>query len=159
MTEHYREQVNAPLWARGSLLAAFTLTAGLLAVQTLTHSAIGQNPAPNSVLFTLSAIFGVVYMLFHKLSINIDARGVQLRYGLMQRKIPYIDIERVELSRIGVVDYGGISHSSGGDKAYSIRSGEAVKLVTRSSGLVLFTPQEPRRVMSLINEIGSLPQL
>ena len=148
MTEHYREQVNAPLWARGSLLAAFTLTTALMSMQTLTNSSIGHDPAPNSVLFTLSAFFGVIYVLFHRLSIDLEDSGVQLRYGLMQRKIPYIDIERVELSRIGVVNYRGMSQSSRGDKAYSIRSGEAVRLVTRSSGAVLFTPKEPRPLVT-----------
>ena len=157
MTGLYREQVYAPLWARGTLLAAFTMTAGLYIAQTLTGTMIGENPAPNTVLITLSLLFGGIYIVFHRLQIELDYRGVKLSYGLMQRNIPYLDIERVELSNIGVMEYGGLGYKQNhrGDVAYSVRKGEAVKLVTRSSGPVLFTPQEPRRVVSLINEMGS----
>jgi len=157
MTGLYREQVYAPLWARGTLLAAFTMTTGLYIAQTLTGTMIGENPAPNTVLLTLSALFGGIYLIFHRLRIELDYRGVKLSYGLMTRTIPYIDIERVELSNIGIMEYGGIGYKQNqrGDVAYSVRRGEAVKLVTRSKGPVLFTPQEPRRVVSLINEMGS----
>jgi len=116
-----------------------------------------RNPAPNTVLLTLSALFGGIYLIFHRLRIELDYRGVRLSYGLMTRTIPYLDIERVELSNIGVMEYGGLGYKQNhrGDVAYSVRRGEAVKLVTRSKGPVLFTPQEPRRVVSLINEMGS----
>ncbi|MFH1179876.1 MAG: hypothetical protein V1710_05915 [Candidatus Bathyarchaeota archaeon] len=158
MTGPYREQVSAPIWARGTLLAAFTMTAGLLTVQTLTGSMIGENPAPVEVLLTLSLIFGGVYLLFSRLGIQIDYHGVELRYGLIRRKIPYLDIERVELSNIDFYEYGGIGlkQNHRGDLAYSTRAGQAVKLVTRSGGPVLFTPQEPWRIVSLINEMGSI---
>jgi len=154
MTGLYREQVYAPLWARGTLLTAFTMTVGLYVVQSLTGTMLGRNPAPNEVLLTLSILFGGIYLFFHKLRIELDHQGVQLSYGLMRRSIPYMDIERVELSRIGMVDYGGIGleKNSRGDDAYSVRKGEAIKLVTRNKGPVLFTPQENgvRTVYSII---------
>ena len=149
MTELYREKEHAPLWARGTLLAAFTMTAGLAAIQTLTGTMIGPNPAPNSLLIVLSCMFGGIYLLFHELSIQIDSEGVELKYGLIKKNIPYGDIERVELSN-------GLKKNHRGDLAYSTRAGPAVKLYTRSRGPVLFTPQEPRRVVSIINEIGSI---
>ena len=158
MTELYREQEHAPLWARGTLLAAFTMTAGLAAVQTFTGIMIGPNPAPNSLLILLSCMFGGVYLLFHELSIQIDSTGIELKYGLIKKNISYMDIERVELSNIDFFDYGGIGLKKNrrGDIAYSTRAGPAVKLYTRSKGPVLFTPREPRRVVSLINQIGSI---
>jgi len=158
MTELYREQVYAPLWARGTLLSAFAMTAGLAAIQTFTGTMIGPNPAPNSLLMVLSCMFGGIYLLFHELGIQIDQQGVELRYGLIRKNIPYLDIERVELSNIDFFDYGGIGlkQNHRGDLAYSTRAGQAVKLYTRSRGPVLFTPQQPRRVVSLINEIGSI---
>lgn len=104
---------------------------------------IGENPAPVKVLLTLSLIFGGVYLLFSRLGIQIDYHGVELRYGLIHRKIPYLDIECVELSNIDFYEYGGIGlkQNHRGDLAYSTRAGQAVKLVTRSGGPVLFTPQ------------------
>jgi len=159
MTGLYREKEHAPLWARGTLLAAFTMTAGLAAMQTFTGTMIGPNPAPNSLLIVLSCMFGGVYLLFHELSIQVDSEGVELKYGLIKKNIPYGDIERVELSNIDFFEYGGIGLKKNhrGNLAYSTRAGPAVKLYTRSRGPVLFTPQEPRRVVSLINEIGSIP--
>ena len=154
MTGPYREQVSAPIWARGTILTAFAMTAGLLTVQTLTDSMIGENPAPIEVLLTLS--FGGVYLLFSRLGIQIDYHGVELRYGLIRRKTPNLNIERFELSNIDLYEYGGIGlkQNHRGDLAYSTRTRQAVKLVTRSGGPVLFTPQEQGRIVSLINEYG-----
>ena len=77
---------------------------------------------------------------------------------MIKKNIPYVDIERVELSNIDFFEYGGIGLKKNhrGDLAYSTRSGQAVKLYTRSRGPILFTPKEPRKVVSLISKMGSI---
>jgi len=80
MTGLYREQVYAPLWARGTLLTAFTMTTGLYIAQTLTGTMIGENPAPNTVLLTLSALFGGIYLIFQTPNrVGLQRRETQLR--------------------------------------------------------------------------------
>ena len=152
MSELYHDESYAPLWARFILGGCTATLAIILGYQLYTGIGVGSQPAPNSMLFVLLLLFMGIYYTFYKLEISINVHMVQLRYGIIRKKIYVPNIKSVELDHINFIQYGGLGlkHNLKGEVAYSTRTGEAVKLTLRNGKPVLFTPNNPREAISTL---------
>ncbi len=62
---------------------------------------LGNNPVSIQLLLLASLIIGIVLLLFNKLSTNVSAKAITLRFGigLIKKQIEISEIERVEVVR------------------------------------------------------------
>lgn len=155
MSELYRDESYAPLWARFLLGGFGVATAASLGYQLITGIGLGSKPAPNSVLFVLMLLFFVIYHTFHKLTISINIHKVDLMYGFLKKTVYVPNIKSVELDNVGFIQYGGLGlkYNLKGELAYSTRTGEAVKINRRNGKPILFTPNTPGEAIGVIERI------
>ena len=155
---YYREELNPSFWAEGLLLGCIALISGLWFYQLLSGSEVGPNPAPNSVLSAIDVILIGIYLTFRRLVIILDHEGVQLSYSWIKRRIPYSDIKSVELYTVNPEEYGGLGlrYSNRGGEAFSNRFGEGVRITRTQDQDIVFTPENPRRLMKLIREFAEM---
>ena len=154
MSDFYLDETYMPLWARAPLIGFFTWMGWMLGYQLLTGIGLGSNPAPNSVLFTLMLLFYVIYHTFHKLSIKVNCERIQLGYGFLVKNISLSDIVEVEKASIKFLEFGGLGlkYNLKGELAYSTRVGDAVRIIRKSGGPIIFTPHEPDLALKIIGK-------
>ena len=151
---YYREELSPPAWAEGTLVGCIVLTSGLLTCQLLTGSRLGSKPAPNPVLSMIDATLIGVYFTFWRLTITLDHEGLRLSFSRIKRRIPYGEMESVELYPVGLGEYGGLGlrYGNRGGEALTSRLGDGVKVERRGRPPVVFTPGDPRRLLRLMGE-------
>ena len=150
----FSEALRPPIWAEALTLSLITGMSGLLLYQHVTGVMVGQNPAPNHVYAVLVLLLSFIYATFRRLEITVDADGVTLSFWWIRRGVPFSDVSSVELTKITPSEYSGLGlrYSTSGGEAFSNRFGEAVRLNRKNEEPVVFTPENPRRTLGIINE-------
>jgi len=153
---YYREELNPPFWAEGTLVGCILLVSGILFYQLLSGNELGPNPAPNWVLSVVDASLIGVYITFRRLVIILDPDGLQLNFSWIKRRIRFSEVESIELYPVSPDEYWGLGlrYSKRGGEAFTNRFGEGVRITRRRSQPIVFTPENPRRVMKLMREFN-----
>jgi hypothetical protein len=153
-TGFFRETLGPPIWAEALTLGLITGMSGLLLYQHFTGVMVWQNPAPNQVYAALVVLLSFIYATFRRLEITVDAEGVTLSYWWIRRVVPFSDVSSVELTKITPSEYSGLGlrYSTRGGEAFSNRFGDAVRLNRKNDEPVVFTPENSRRTLGIINE-------
>jgi len=79
---------------------------------------------------------------------------VTLSYWWIQRVVPFKDASSIELTKINPSEYSGLGlrYSIRGGEAFSNRFGDAVRLNRKKEEQVMFTSENPRRTLGIMNE-------
>lgn len=153
MGTSYRERIWVSSWV--SIL--FGLTAGVLAVIGLIQHylgvPIGTRPAPTMFLFALDLFLILIYINFAKMDLNIDQNGIEVRYGLIKKRVPLDKIESSLPTQAPFIVYGGVGIRYGvdGSLAFMTSFGNAVKVYRKRGSPFVFSTNRPDEVSKLIN--------
>jgi len=153
---YYREELNPPIWAEGTLVGCILLVSGILFYQLLSGNKLGPNPAPNWVLAVVDALLIGVYITFRRLVIILDPEGLQLSFSWIKRRIRYSEVESAELYSVSPEEYWGLGlrYSIRGGEAFTNRFGEGVRITRRRSQPIVLTPENPRRFIKVMREFN-----
>ncbi|MDN7023414.1 hypothetical protein FGU65_00610 [Methanoculleus sp. FWC-SCC1] len=150
------------LWLFLIALAAFSLFS--IVYQVVLGIPVGNNPAPDSVLFLIWVIFGVGFPLFFALlSLTVEVRGSGLYYRFLPLHLSFRRIECDEVATIEAKEYRpllefggwGIRYGGRGRKAYNVSGTRGVEILLKSGKRVLFGSQRPEELARAIGEARS----
>jgi len=95
----YRERLWTSWWITLLFLALITLLSSLLIARHLWGTLPGDGPELTGILIALDVFFVLVYANFSRLQIEIDPNMVEVRYGLIRKRIPVTEIASAETAR------------------------------------------------------------
>lgn len=111
----------------------------------------GTNPAPDSMMWVMTLIFGAafpIFMLSMRLIVEVDTNGVWVRYTpFVNRTIAFSDIERVEVRTYNAIaEYGGWGIRMGfglrNKIAYNATGNQGVELTLKNGKRILLGSQQ-----------------
>jgi hypothetical protein len=150
---YYHEEWEAPRWGVLILLSIIGLITGLLLYQVGTGVIVGLNPAPNEILLIIDLLLIGIYATFRKMEISLTSDGVILGYNWIEHHLDYSDIASVEESKAELFKVGGvgIKYMSNGEKAYTNRLGDALRINMKKGRPLLITPRDSKKVREALS--------
>ena len=158
--QHFRQ-----LWIWVLVLAIAALSIWGAVQQLLLGIPFGNNPAPDSVMIPLAAVFGVIFPLgfyFMNLTTEVHQDGVYYRFfpfHLRFRRIALEDMIEYEVREYSAIrDYGGwgIRYGRKG-RAYNVSGNRGVWVRLTSGGSVMLGSQRPEGFAAAIEQARSRP--
>jgi len=151
----YRERLWTSWWITLLFLALITLLSSLLIARHLWGTLPGDGPELTGILIALDVFFVLVYANFSRLQIEIDPNMVEVRYGLIRKRIPVTEIASAETARgnLGVYLGVGIRYGTDGSVAFTTSLGDAVRVNRKTGRAFVFSTNRPIDVSDLINTL------
>jgi len=151
----YRERVWASFWVSFLFGLAVGVVAVIGLIQHYLDVSIGSRPAPTAFLFALDLFLVLIYLNFAKMDLYIDEDGVEVRYGIVRKRIPLHEIESSLPTKTPFTVYGGIGIRFGADGslAFTTSFGNAVKVLRKRGMPLVFSTNKPHEVSKLINSL------
>jgi len=149
----YREQLWVSWWISLLFFALIGFLSATLAVQSILGIPVGSRPAPNELLLGFDFFFIILYLVFSRLTIEIDSNSVKVTYGVISKKIPIKEIASIEITTAGFWVYGGVGIRLGSDGslAFTTSFGDAVKVIRKNGRPFVFSTRRPNEVTKVIN--------
>lgn len=144
-------RINAAIFAviTGSLL--------FILIFQLFVGPLGSKPASNVSLVFMIVLFSVCGIMFSRLAITINSRGVVVGYGIIKQLIPWDNIEDCYLDRTSAVYYGGwgIRLRRAGGKwriIYNVLEAPRVVLSLKEGWQreIAFSTRQPQKIISIV---------
>ena len=115
----------------------------------------GTSPAPDGWLIGITLT--VPLLLLVHLMTYIGPEGLWVRYPPMPGKhLQPDDIARVEHRHLGIAAYGGRGFRIGlrGERAYLVRSGDAIAVITTDGREIVVGTRDPEAFLAALREIA-----
>lgn len=129
--------------------------------QIVLKKPFGNNPAPDSVMIIILAIFGILFpLLFYSLKLVTEIRydGLYVKFFPLQfhsKKISYGDIKNYEVRTYSALkEYGGYGIRFGArGKAYNVYGNKGIQLEFQDGKQLLIGTQRPEEFVSALSSV------
>ena len=116
----YRERLWTSWWITLLFLVLIAFLSSVLVTLHLGGTLPGDGPELTGILIALDVFFVLVYANFSRLQIEIDPNRVEVRYGLIGKRIPVTEIASAETVRLRFRVYGGVGIRYGADGSITL---------------------------------------
>jgi len=156
LKSYYRESVWISKWVWILFIGIIVFLSSVLVVQSIFGLPAGWTPAPTYLLLTLIVAFSLIILNFGKLNIKVNSENIEVRYGIIKKKISLNEVVSCEPTMAKGRVYGGVGIRLGvdGSLAYTTSFGNAVKIMRRNGMPFIFSTKNPEKLSKIINEIS-----
>ena len=126
--------------------------------QIIFGNPLGNNPAPDSVMWIIWILFGIgmpIFMHTMKLTVEVGSEGIMIRFfPLHSRYVSFDDLKTLEAVKYNPIrDYGGWGLRWGRKgTAYNVSGNRGVLLELENGKHVMIGSQSPEKLAKMIGE-------
>jgi hypothetical protein len=118
---------------------------------------LGNNPAPDTVLYFVLALPILIFLFIRSIALNtrVDSRGVSWRFAPLHRKERHLSWKEIATAQVfryhPIRDYGGWGYRVGrAGKAYSVSGSFGLEITLHKGTKLLIGTQKPDELKSLL---------
>lgn len=156
LKNEYRESIWISKWALIFLSGVIVALSSVLVVQSIFGLIAGWTPAVTYLFLALIVAFSLTTLNFRKLNIKVNSENIEVRYGIIKKKISLNEVISCEPTMVRGIAYGGVGIRVGvdGSLAYITSFGDAVKIMRRNDRPFVFSTKNPEKLSKIINKMS-----
>ncbi|WP_052418798.1 DUF6141 family protein [Methanolacinia paynteri] len=132
---------------------------GVFAVQVILGIPVGNNPAPDSAVWVIMIVFGILFPLFmFTLRLETKVMNGVFGYRYFPVHLKWRNIKSREIKKAEVVDYSGLREFGGWGirwnrrgKAYTVAGRGGVRFTLKGKKEILFGSKRPEELLTALN--------
>lgn len=131
----------------------------VFAVQVILGIPVGNNPAPDSGVWVVMLVFGIVFPLF-MFSLRLETRVMNGEFGYRYFPVhlKWRTIKSREIKKTAIVDYSGLREFGGWGirwnrrgRAYTVAGRGGVRFTLKGKKEILFGSKRPEELLTALN--------
>lgn len=142
-------------WLWGGLIALFVASLFAFYKQIIVHEPLGDNPAPNSLIYTSLIIFFLLVALFYTIELrtNINKDFIQVQFfPFVKKDIKWHEIETVKVVNYGFVGGWGIRLWTKYGTVYNIKGKIGLAIELKNGKKLLIGTQKETELKAFIEK-------